>query len=154
MNDLEIILHNTVPVGPVDAKALVIRGGYNLADNAAAFSDTSRYLGRFSDGNRVVVADFFCSANKLHAVLHETTYGIKAERSKRIKNPKTRKFERSAVASIDSPNVANMDDFIDMVDEMATKLRENYLKKYNATLDAPVGQLLVSSIIVPSVYMN
>ena len=154
MNDLEIILHNTVPLNPVDANPLASQGGYSLADNAAAFSHTSRYLDRYVDGNRVVEADFYCSENGLHAVLHETIYGIKSERSKRVKKPKTRKFERHAVASIDSPNVANMDDFIDLMDEMATKLRENYLKKYNATLDAPVGRLLVSTIFVPNVYTN
>ena len=154
MNDLEIILHNTVPVDPVDANALVSQGGHNQAVNASVFYETSGYFERHIDGNRFVEANFFCSGNKLRAVLHETTYGIKAERSNRIKSPRVRKLERHAIASIDSPNVTNMDDFIDMVDEMATKLRENYLKKYNATLDAPVGQLLVSSIIVPSVYMN
>ncbi len=99
--------------------------------------------------NKYIFVDVDDGEDGFSVEVQELVTGLTAKPSARIRNPRTRQRERAVLAM-----VAPIDDYntiADAVNEVAAKLRENYLTRYREPLDGPLEETITKTLAYLSV---
>ena len=126
-------------------------GSHKANDN---IFNLQRYLIRYKDGNRNVEINFYCHDDELRADVYETITGLRAKASRRVSNPRARKLERTASASIPSPSVMEWEYFAEIVRQLSGNLQKNYWNRYRSNLDAPLEEIMLSSCLAQPISLQ